>query len=273
MTASVSWFFCKTRYSMKINITANVDYLHLVVTFFKSPSLPLAGARAEKHLSHQWICVNGSGVRAQRSSWCSPPLTVSKQQNELHTKFLTFNWRFFLQRAGCGCEMTWEVPRFDGWYNSLASPRRGAVGGSQRWGRGSRDQQHVLTPLSSSSPAPFLSDLLLWFNPESGLTIQMLSLFWKVSLHLLVFVTFINVLTYMNFIYYITSTISSETFCHATFSFLTSIFSRFAFNVLLLLQFSYCCATFASVLLLGFSRIASVLLLAVVLLLACICYF
>ncbi|XP_037539498.1 dual oxidase 1 [Nematolebias whitei] len=28
----------------------------------------------------------------------------------------------------CRCEMTWEVPRFDGWYNSLGSPRRGAVG-------------------------------------------------------------------------------------------------------------------------------------------------
>ncbi|XP_070687320.1 dual oxidase 1 [Pempheris klunzingeri] len=26
------------------------------------------------------------------------------------------------------CEITWEVPRFDGWYNSLGSPRRGAVG-------------------------------------------------------------------------------------------------------------------------------------------------
>ncbi|GAA6221496.1 dual oxidase 1 [Lates japonicus] len=26
------------------------------------------------------------------------------------------------------CEITWEVPRFDGWYNSLGYPRRGAVG-------------------------------------------------------------------------------------------------------------------------------------------------
>ncbi|KAK2842412.1 hypothetical protein Q5P01_012612 [Channa striata] len=26
------------------------------------------------------------------------------------------------------CEVTWEVPRFDGWYNSLGYPRRGAVG-------------------------------------------------------------------------------------------------------------------------------------------------
>ncbi|XP_068579660.1 dual oxidase 1 [Cebidichthys violaceus] len=26
------------------------------------------------------------------------------------------------------CEKTWEVPRFDGWYNSLGYPRRGAVG-------------------------------------------------------------------------------------------------------------------------------------------------
>ncbi|XP_067356679.1 dual oxidase 1 [Channa argus] len=26
------------------------------------------------------------------------------------------------------CETTWEVPRFDGWYNSLGYPRRGAVG-------------------------------------------------------------------------------------------------------------------------------------------------
>ncbi|KAL4005635.1 hypothetical protein ACER0C_005348 [Sarotherodon galilaeus] len=26
------------------------------------------------------------------------------------------------------CEITWEVPRFDGWYNSLGHPRRGAVG-------------------------------------------------------------------------------------------------------------------------------------------------
>ncbi|KAM4573654.1 dual oxidase 1 [Odontesthes bonariensis] len=26
------------------------------------------------------------------------------------------------------CETTWEVPRFDGWYNSLGNPRRGAVG-------------------------------------------------------------------------------------------------------------------------------------------------
>ncbi|KAM9351638.1 dual oxidase 2 [Symphorus nematophorus] len=28
------------------------------------------------------------------------------------------------------CQTTWEVPRFDGWYNSLGSPRRGAVGKS-----------------------------------------------------------------------------------------------------------------------------------------------
>ncbi|XP_013876952.1 dual oxidase 1 [Austrofundulus limnaeus] len=27
-----------------------------------------------------------------------------------------------------GSEITWEVPRFDGWYNSLGNPRRGAVG-------------------------------------------------------------------------------------------------------------------------------------------------
>ncbi|XP_068459768.1 dual oxidase 2 isoform X3 [Clinocottus analis] len=26
------------------------------------------------------------------------------------------------------CEITWEVPRFDGWYNSLGYPKRGAVG-------------------------------------------------------------------------------------------------------------------------------------------------
>ncbi|KAE8296174.1 Dual oxidase 1 [Larimichthys crocea] len=26
------------------------------------------------------------------------------------------------------CEITWEVPRFDGWYNNLGYPRRGAVG-------------------------------------------------------------------------------------------------------------------------------------------------
>ncbi|XP_038562804.1 dual oxidase 1 isoform X2 [Micropterus salmoides] len=26
------------------------------------------------------------------------------------------------------CEITWEVPRFDGWYNSLGYPRRGAIG-------------------------------------------------------------------------------------------------------------------------------------------------
>ncbi|KAM7396877.1 hypothetical protein PAMP_019883 [Pampus punctatissimus] len=26
------------------------------------------------------------------------------------------------------CEITWEIPRFDGWYNSLGYPRRGAVG-------------------------------------------------------------------------------------------------------------------------------------------------
>ncbi|KAK7891032.1 hypothetical protein WMY93_022995 [Mugilogobius chulae] len=26
------------------------------------------------------------------------------------------------------CEVAWEIPRFDGWYNSLASPQRGAVG-------------------------------------------------------------------------------------------------------------------------------------------------
>ncbi|XP_028263680.1 dual oxidase 2 isoform X2 [Parambassis ranga] len=26
------------------------------------------------------------------------------------------------------CEVTWEVPRFDGWYNSLGYPRRGSVG-------------------------------------------------------------------------------------------------------------------------------------------------
>lgn len=26
------------------------------------------------------------------------------------------------------CEVSWEVPRFDGWYNSLGSPKRGAVG-------------------------------------------------------------------------------------------------------------------------------------------------
>lgn len=30
--------------------------------------------------------------------------------------------------TGSRCDGTWEVPRFDGWYNSLASPRRGAVG-------------------------------------------------------------------------------------------------------------------------------------------------
>ncbi|XP_071352391.1 dual oxidase 1 isoform X2 [Trachinotus anak] len=27
-----------------------------------------------------------------------------------------------------GCEITWEAPRFDGWYNSLGYPRRGAAG-------------------------------------------------------------------------------------------------------------------------------------------------
>uniref|UniRef100_A0A3Q3KNH6 NAD(P)H oxidase (H2O2-forming) n=1 Tax=Mastacembelus armatus TaxID=205130 RepID=A0A3Q3KNH6_9TELE len=29
---------------------------------------------------------------------------------------------------GSRCAMTWEVPRFDGWYNSLGYPKRGAVG-------------------------------------------------------------------------------------------------------------------------------------------------
>ncbi|KAM9854893.1 dual oxidase 1 [Aulostomus maculatus] len=29
------------------------------------------------------------------------------------------------------CKITWEVPRFDGWYNSLGDPRRGAVGSHQ----------------------------------------------------------------------------------------------------------------------------------------------
>ncbi|XP_061578582.1 dual oxidase 1 [Cololabis saira] len=28
----------------------------------------------------------------------------------------------------CRCDSTWEVPRFDGWYNSLGCPRRGAAG-------------------------------------------------------------------------------------------------------------------------------------------------
>ncbi|XP_008288990.1 dual oxidase 1 [Stegastes partitus] len=28
----------------------------------------------------------------------------------------------------CQCEVSWEVPRFDGWYNSLGNPKRGAVG-------------------------------------------------------------------------------------------------------------------------------------------------
>lgn len=30
------------------------------------------------------------------------------------------------------CEITWEVPRFDGWYNSLGHARRGAVGKSMQ---------------------------------------------------------------------------------------------------------------------------------------------
>uniref|UniRef100_A0A3P9DSH1 NAD(P)H oxidase (H2O2-forming) n=1 Tax=Maylandia zebra TaxID=106582 RepID=A0A3P9DSH1_9CICH len=33
-----------------------------------------------------------------------------------------------MYRTGSHCEITWEVPRFDGWYNSLGYPRRGAVG-------------------------------------------------------------------------------------------------------------------------------------------------
>ncbi|XP_042268972.1 dual oxidase 1 isoform X1 [Thunnus maccoyii] len=33
-----------------------------------------------------------------------------------------------MSRTDSQCETTWEVPRFDGWYNSLGYPRRGAVG-------------------------------------------------------------------------------------------------------------------------------------------------
>uniref|UniRef100_A0A3Q2P8V0 NAD(P)H oxidase (H2O2-forming) n=1 Tax=Fundulus heteroclitus TaxID=8078 RepID=A0A3Q2P8V0_FUNHE len=34
----------------------------------------------------------------------------------------------FALAADCRGEVSWEVPRFDGWYNSLAHPERGAVG-------------------------------------------------------------------------------------------------------------------------------------------------
>ncbi len=33
-----------------------------------------------------------------------------------------------MSRTDSRCEITWEAPRFDGWYNSLGYPKRGAVG-------------------------------------------------------------------------------------------------------------------------------------------------
>ncbi|TNN87094.1 Dual oxidase 2 [Liparis tanakae] len=38
------------------------------------------------------------------------------------------------------CEITWEAPRFDGWYNSLGNPKHGAVGSQQQ-----HQQQRQLT--------------------------------------------------------------------------------------------------------------------------------
>lgn len=46
------------------------------------------------------------------------------------------------------CEVTWEVPRFDGRYNSLASPRRGAAGRFQTCH--AHLQQHVELILSAN---------------------------------------------------------------------------------------------------------------------------
>lgn len=50
--------------------------------------------------------------------------------------------------ADCQGELSWEVPRFDGWYNSLAHPERGAVGKSHAaGGDGRRSSLHHSNPL------------------------------------------------------------------------------------------------------------------------------
>uniref|UniRef100_A0A667WS04 NAD(P)H oxidase (H2O2-forming) n=1 Tax=Myripristis murdjan TaxID=586833 RepID=A0A667WS04_9TELE len=41
---------------------------------------------------------------------------------------LTRHYNFGFTRTGSQCKIEWEVPRSDGWYNSLGYPKRGAVG-------------------------------------------------------------------------------------------------------------------------------------------------
>lgn len=51
-----------------------------VTLYFQKSGQILAEDWAEKHLSHQWICVNGFGVSVQRLAWCSVSVSVSRQQ-------------------------------------------------------------------------------------------------------------------------------------------------------------------------------------------------
>lgn len=92
--------------------------------------LPFSSPRnqAERSpLTHRWMCVNGSGVSARRLAWRSPSANVSRPRTR-SLRAQMGRERGCLNARVLPPPDSWEVPRFDGWYNSLASPRRGAAG-------------------------------------------------------------------------------------------------------------------------------------------------
>ena len=91
------------------------------------------------HLSHQWVYAHGSGVSARCLAWLSSPVNVSRRGSALpHSRRARPSGRgdapsnLHVCCTGSSPDTTWEAPRFDGWYNSLGYPRRGAVGESRR---------------------------------------------------------------------------------------------------------------------------------------------
>lgn len=57
------------------------------------------------------------------------------------------------------CEDAWEVPRFDGWYNSLGCPKRGAVGKSLK--AAAAAARLLCAPLHADAVTVLLQDLTL----------------------------------------------------------------------------------------------------------------